>query len=128
MEHFDQFTNATFWCYTVLPVVACVLLVHMFFKHLLVVVWFSAKLMIAVVIYSKLRYLITSYIDQVDVFSIESSLLGVPPGSVRVLYLLGYQIAKEQIMLAISTACPSCIPTRATSSPWVDWVNNIVTI
>jgi len=114
---------------TCFPLVMCLIGVHLFFRHFLTFMWWSVKMLLAGVLYLHTRELIHSYIGT-DTLSIESTLLGVPTGTIKLAASVGFGIAKARIMVAVAAACPSLFPLpmppneETENSSWGTWVEN----
>ena len=116
--------------YTAIPLVMCLIGVHLIFKHFLTFVWWSVKILLAGVIYLHVRDAISPYIVT-DPLSIESTLLGVPAGTIKLAASIGFDLVKTRSLVAVAAACPNCFPLplktvqeEDTKSPWGTWVEN----
>jgi len=123
-------TTPEFLLQTAIPLVLCVVLVHLFFRHFMSIAWLSVKSLIAAVVYIHVRGLVTSYAQSSDAFCLESTVFGLPPGSINIAASLGFRVIRSRVFAAISATCPSCVsaPTTEPSSPWVEWMGNTLHI
>jgi hypothetical protein len=99
------------WGYTAIPLLLCLVGVHLFFKNFFRVAWFSIKALVAVGVYLHIRELIWGYLGK-DPLKIESTIFGVPVGTLEATRLIGTEIAKKYILTGIATVCPNCFPER----------------
>jgi hypothetical protein len=95
------------------PLVICFVCVHVFFRHVFTLTWFSVKLLLAVVVYLHLQTIANRYTQSGDVFCIESKLFGIPPGSIHIMASVGFKIIKSKARTLVTATCPSCFSPSA---------------
>jgi hypothetical protein len=119
------------WFTAAMPPIVCLLGVHLFFRHIFTVLWFSVKVVLAGIVYMHIRTLVsTSPLP----YSFESIIFGVPTGTLQSPLTIGFQIIQAKALIAIAAACPKCFPPPipppipppppVSPSPWVDWIND----
>jgi len=117
-------------CYTVIPMVLCLLSVNFFFKNFLVLAWWCMKVAIAGLVYIQVRQVVMSSFGA-DPLCIESRLLGVPAGTINAVASLGLHVAKTRVLGSVRAWCPTCMtppppPPPAVNEPeqWVTWISD----
>jgi hypothetical protein len=119
------------WFTAAVPPIFCLLGVHLFFRYIYTILWFSVKVVLASMVYVHIRALMsTSTLP----YSFESIIFGVPSGTLQSPLTVGLQIMQAKALIAIAVACPRCFPTPipppvpppppVSPSPWVDWIND----
>jgi hypothetical protein len=97
------------WVYAAVPIVACLVLVHLLFRHLFSIAWLSFKMFLSLLLYVQFRDLIASFVGQ-DPLSIEHSVLGIPSGTIQLTKSIGMQLVKTRLLANLVAVCPSCFP------------------
>ena len=124
--------------YTAIPIMFCMAEIHLIFEHFFSIAWFSVKLLISLLIYVQIRDNISKFLGP-DPYSVESSIFGVPPGTLQLSASIGFHLVKARILSTIFETgwCPTCfvkeesVPVEKegfVSSLWVDWMSNIIEI
>jgi len=132
--------------YTAVPILLCITGIHLIFRHFFSIAWFSVKLLISLLIYVQIRDYISKFIGP-DIFSVESSVFGVPSGTLQLTASIGLQLVKARMISTILTVCPTCftevkkyptppvkeesVPTEEesiSSSSWVDWMYDFMDV
>jgi len=129
--------------YTAVPILLCITGIHLIFRHFFSIAWFSVKLFISLLIYVHIRDCFYTFIGP-DIFSIESSVFGVPSGTLQLTTSIGLQLVKARMISTILTVCPTCftevkknpvkeeeipIPEESiSSSSWVDWMYDFMDV
>ena len=127
------------WCVTIIPILICVVLVNLFFRHAFSVLWFSFKGLLAVGIYMQVKEVIESSISQ-DHLGIETGLFGIAAGVLQLSSTKANEILRANALLAIAGVCPMCVPipkaqeeqpepplgviTNDEDLSWMNWVRN----
>jgi hypothetical protein len=115
------------WLFSFGPMALCLLGVHLVFRNIFTILWFSFKFLIAGIVYMHIRTLMAWTVHP---FSFESLIFGNSIGSSYTLLSPGIQILCEKIVLIVSSVCPRCFavvnipPPTSPSSPWVDWMSS----
>ena len=126
------------WWYTFIPVVLCFVAVNLFFRHIISIIWFSVKLLLAGVVYINIRNVIKTSLPD-DPLYIESMVLGIQPGTIEFVSSQGMQVVVNRSLLVLATVCPTCFPPPTPPPPppptvslhdghWVNWIDNILAI
>jgi hypothetical protein len=133
--------------YTAVPILLCITGIHLIFRHFFSIAWFSVKLLISLLIYVHIRDCFYTFIGP-DIFSIESSVFGVPSGTLQLTTSIGLQLVKARMMSTLLTVCPTCfnevkkyptpppvkeeespIPEESiSSSSWVEWMYDFMDV
>ena len=125
-QYIRQMPNE-FLIFTVIPLAACLLGVHLFFRHFVTIVWFTVKLFVAVLIYLQIREVMVSTIQTSTNWSLESALFGLPQGTLNTAASLGFKIIKSNFIFTLRDAFThNNFPQD--SSPWVDWIDDTLFI
>ena len=95
----DYFTHA------VIPVAVCVVAIHFMFKHLFSMLWFSAKLVLSLLLYVQIRDVVLTFIEK-DPLSIEYKLFGMPSGTLEFTKSIGVEVMKARVFSTMMMICP----------------------
>jgi len=122
------------WTFTVVPIAVCLLGVHLFFRHFVTIMWFSVKLLVAILVYLQLRVIVSSFLQTSRPWSLEETLFNLPTGTINTASVLGFRILKTKTLLFIHecySGCnlwgPTTIPPEEYTS-WVDWIGYTIFI
>jgi hypothetical protein len=127
------------WGLSTVPPVVCLLAVHVVCRNFFTIMWASAKLLLAALVYIHIRDLMeTSLVPRI---SIESMLFGVPTDTSTNSLPIGFEMVRMHALVfsrtAIAGICPSCIPVPEPPTPepeeehtqpigWVDWIADTI--
>ena len=131
------------WLYASIPIMVCVIIVHFICRHFISIVWLSVKIFISLLVYVQIRDVVASFVGQ-DPLSIESSVFGIPSGTLELTRSLAMGLVKSRIYSTVLASCPACLPKpvppveepypvqedeslplqeddKTTELSWVDW-------
>ena len=97
------------WWTTMVPLLLCVVAVHLVFRHAVTLVWFTLKLVIAVGVYVEVKHFVESSVG-IDSFRLQALVFGMAGGAMEMSRTIGSDLLKQRAMLLLSSACPSCFP------------------
>lgn len=118
------------WCVSFGPPILCLLGVHLFFRNIFSVLFFTMKVVIAFMVYVHIKTLVSSAAVS---YSFESILFGVPSGTLHAPLTVGFQILYAKMFSRVISMCPVCFPSPTppippppvpSQSPWVDWIGD----
>jgi hypothetical protein len=124
------------WYLSVVPVVICFGLVHLFFRNLVSVLWFTFKAVLAIGMYLQCKEVIDNSIG-LDPFGIETKILGIAAGTLGVSSAIAKEIVRKKAKHALSMVCPMCVspdedePVEGTlfakteDLSWMAWARDI---
>ena len=117
------------WCISFGPPALCLVGIHIIFRNIFTIMWFSVKVVIAGIVYMHIKTLVSSAVLP---YSFESVVFGIPPGTLQAPLDVAFQIFCAKSLLVVSSICPRCFPTpippipprpkTPSRSPWVDWI------
>jgi hypothetical protein len=132
-----------YWLYASIPITVCVIMVHFICRHFFSIAWLSVKIFISLLVYVQIRDVVASFVGQ-DPLSIESSVFGIPSGTLELTRSLAMGLVKSRIYSTVLASCPACLPKpvppvqepypvqedespplqeddKTTELSWVDW-------
>ena len=132
-----------YWLYASIPIMVCVIIVHFICRHFISIVWLSVKIFISLLVYVQIRDVVASFVGQ-DPLSIESSVFGIPSGTLELTRSVAMGLVKSRIYSIVLASCPACLPKpvppveepypvqedeslplqeddKTTELSWVDW-------
>ena len=96
------------WYLIAVPVVICFVFVHLFFRHLVSVLWFTFKAALAIGIYLQCKDVIDNSIG-LDPFGIESRVFGTAAGTLSFSSEIAKELIRKKTKHALSMVCPMCV-------------------
>ena len=101
--------SVDYWGYAVVPIVICVVSVHLIFRHFFKIIWFSFKLVLSLLLYVQVRDVVSSFVGT-DLLSFDSSLFGLPSGTIEISKSIGMNLVKTRVIANLVAVCPTCFP------------------
>jgi len=83
--------------YALIPILICVVGVHLMFKHFFSLVWLSTKVFLALVLYIQIRDVVATVLEK-DPLSIEYRLFGLPTGTLEYTRSIGVGVIKARVL------------------------------
>jgi len=117
------------WCVSFGPPALCLLGVHLLFRNIFTILFFSVKVVISLIVYMHIRTLVSTAVHP---YSFESVIFGVPAGTLHAPLTVGLQIIQAKTLIAVTSICPRCFPKSippptppyVSQSPWIDWMKD----
>jgi hypothetical protein len=100
----------------VVPIAICFVLVHVFFRHIIAVLWFSLKIALAVGMYLQFKEVIDHSIGP-DPFGIDAGVLGCTIGTLAFQSNVMKKILHGNSLLLLARVCPMCVSPDTPHSP-----------
>ena len=101
-----------YWGYAVVPIVVCVVSVHLIFWHFFQIIWFSFKFLLSLLLYVQVRDVVSSCVGT-DLLSLDSSFFGLPSGTIQTSKSIGIHLVKTRVIANLVAVCPTCFLTPA---------------
>ena len=101
--------SVDYWGYAVVPIVICVVSVHLIFRHFFKIIWISFKFLLSLLLYVQVRDVVSSFVGT-DLLSFDSSLFGLPSGTIQTSKSIGIHLVKTRVIANLVAVCPNCFP------------------
>ena len=101
------------WGYAVVPILLCVVSVHLIFRHFFKLIWFSFKFLLSLLLYVQVRDVVSSFVGT-DLLSLDSSFLGLPSGTIQTSKSVVIYLVKTRVIDNLASICPTCFPPPTT--------------
>ena len=96
------------WYLSVVPLAICFLLIHLFFRNIIAVLWFSFKAALAIGMYLHCKEVIDNSVG-LDPFGIEARVLGVAAGTLSFPSNVAKKILYTNSLIVLARVCPMCV-------------------
>jgi hypothetical protein len=113
----DMFDISQDWClYSALPFVLCLLAVHLFFRNIFSLIWFSVKGVLAMIVFIHIRQLVAEYMEE-DLGSMNMTFFGVSTETLQITTYFALRLLKTKTTSVVKQICPSCFPPPPKPEP-----------
>ena len=136
-EVFAMLTSQQEWVTIVVPVLICIVLVNLFFRHAFQVIWFSVKVLLAIGLYLQVKETVD---NSIGILGIEAGLFGIATGAIQLSSSRAKELLRTNVISVIEGVCPGCLPPAPVppeepeepigdraedeDSSWMNWIRN----